>query len=79
MIVLFILTASAEADTLSVHCPNGCPSNPSTNDLVFTYVYALSNNPTTKFADCWVTSLHKNQLWIKGPGKSWRTQSEKPH
>ncbi len=52
--VLFLFVVNtATADILSVHCPLGCPENPPSNDLIFTHVYALSNNPTTKFAD-WV-------------------------
>ena len=37
-----------------VHCLAGCPAGtPATNDLVVREIYALSNNPETKFAD-WV-------------------------
>ena len=53
LLVISALSYSVKADILSVHCPLGCPSNPTGNDLVFGHVYALSNNPETKFAD-WV-------------------------
>jgi len=52
-ILLSILSYTVSADVLSVHCPLGCPSNPESNDLVFGHLYALSNNPQTRFAD-WV-------------------------
>lgn len=36
------------------HCLEGCPTGtPETNDMVIREIYALSNNPDTKFAD-WV-------------------------
>jgi endonuclease G len=38
----------------NVYCPIGCPSfDINNNDVAFNHTYALSNNPTTKFAD-WV-------------------------
>ncbi len=52
-IIISGLFLPVKAEILSVHCPLGCPSNPTGNDLVFSHVYALSNNPVTKFAD-WV-------------------------
>lgn len=51
---LVCIAFNAKADILSVHCPVGCPSSPAGDDLVFSHVYALSNNPSTKFAD-WVS------------------------
>ena len=47
------VVATVAADVISVHCPVGCPTSPTTNDLIHGHIYALSNNPTTKFAD-WV-------------------------
>jgi len=43
-VILAILAASTNADILSVHCPHGCPTNPASNDLIFTHVYALSKD-----------------------------------
>lgn len=56
--LLFILpfclsVSTTSAQILSVHCPFECPENTQGNDLVFAHIYALSNNPDTKFAD-WV-------------------------
>ena len=56
IVVIFGLFLTAKADILSVHCPLGCPSNPIGNDLIFGHVYALSNDPDTKFAD-WAAFL----------------------
>ena len=42
-----------QADQLIVHCPLGCPSVNTGNDLVIYHLFALSNDPNTKFAD-WV-------------------------
>ena len=52
-LIFLILSLPVNAEILSVHCPLGCPTNPTGNDIVFAHVYALSNNPNTKFAD-WV-------------------------
>ncbi|MEH6578605.1 MAG: hypothetical protein V7731_16205 [Amphritea sp.] len=52
-VIAATLSTTATADILSAHCPAGCPTSPAGNDLVFGHVYALSNNPDTKFAD-WV-------------------------
>ena len=65
-----ILSPLAQADILSVHCPLGCPSNPESNDLVFGHLYALSNNPETKFAD-WVAYEVDVVNFGNTPGRKW--------
>ncbi|MCJ8338044.1 MAG: DNA/RNA non-specific endonuclease [Pseudomonadales bacterium] len=62
--------STANADVLSVHCPTGCPSNPADNDLVFGHLYALSNNPQTKFAD-WVAYEVSPINFGTSPGRVW--------
>ncbi|GGO80031.1 endonuclease [Marinobacterium nitratireducens] len=69
---LVLIPAVASADILSVHCPLGCPSNPAGNDLVFAHVYALSNNPTTKFAD-WVAYEVDVVNFGISPGREWKS------
>ncbi len=68
--LLFILPL-ANADILSVHCPKGCPTNPENNNLVFSHVYALSNNPSTKFAD-WVAYEVNVLNFGASPGRNWK-------
>jgi len=72
IITLFFLliTPSINADILSVHCPLGCPSSPEGNDLVFAHVYALSNDPKTKFAD-WVAYEVTPRNFGASPGRNW--------
>ncbi len=70
--LLCILSLSAHAEILSVHCPLGCPSNPKANDLVFTHIYALSNNPMTKFAD-WVAYEVNPINYGVSPGRNWNS------
>lgn len=67
---LMLVSGSAAADILSVHCPLGCPSNPPGNDLVFNHLYALSNNPQTKFAD-WVAYEVDVVNFGASPGRDW--------
>jgi endonuclease G len=69
LIILFCSNLNAEI--LSVHCPVGCPSNPDGNDLVFAHLYALSNNPTTKFAD-WVAYEVDVVNFGDSPGRKWK-------
>jgi len=64
--------STAYADVLSVHCPTGCPSNPVDNDLVFGHLYALSNNPQTKFAD-WVAYEVSPINFGTSPGRVWKS------
>jgi len=59
-----------KADILSVHCPSGCPEDPANNDLVFAHLYALSNNPKTKFAD-WVAYEVSPTNFGTTPGRVW--------
>lgn len=68
-----LISLSAKADILSVHCPLGCPSNPEGNDLVFSHVYALSNNPETKFAD-WVAYEVDVINFGDSPGRKWKEE-----
>jgi endonuclease G len=65
-----LLSSAASADVLSVHCPIGCPSNPEKNDLVFGHLYAMSNNPDTKFAD-WVAYEVDVVNFGDTPGRKW--------
>lgn len=68
-----VLSANASADVLSVHCPLGCPSNPEGNDLVFSHVYALSNNGNTKFAD-WVSYEVDVLNFGASPARKWAVE-----
>ncbi|MBV1929676.1 MAG: DNA/RNA non-specific endonuclease [Gammaproteobacteria bacterium] len=72
LLAYVVFFSNAEADTLSVHCPIGCPSNPTGNDLIFKHVYALSNNPTTKFAD-WVAYEVNVVNFGASPGRIWKS------
>ena len=65
-----LISPSVSADVLSVHCPSGCPTNPLDNDLLFGHLYALSNNPNTKFAD-WVAYEVNPTNFGKSPGRVW--------
>lgn len=69
-LLMSAVSSMVSADILSVHCPLGCPSNPEGNDLVFGHVYALSNNPTTKFAD-WVAYEVDVVNFGDSPGRKW--------
>jgi endonuclease G, mitochondrial len=71
-ILIFSVLVSnySSADILSVHCPLGCPENPGGNDLVFGHLYALSNNPNTKFAD-WVAYEVSVTNFGNSPGRVW--------
>ena len=72
IIVFFGFSLPANADILSVHCPLGCPANPAGNDLIFGHVYALSNNPDTKFAD-WVAYEVSVLNFGISPGRAWKS------
>lgn len=74
--LLLVVTARAQEVRIS-HCNGACPTGtPVTNQLVVTPIYALSNNPETKFAD-WVayqvtretigTSADHNRTWRADP------------
>ncbi|MBU2964682.1 DNA/RNA non-specific endonuclease [Amphritea sp. 2_MG-2023] len=63
-------TTSASADILSVHCPLGCPANSAENDLIFGHLYAIPNNPNTKFAD-WVAYEVNVTNFGDTPGRKW--------
>lgn len=68
----FCVSASVNADILSVHCPLGCPANSEGNDLIVSHIYALSNNPTTKFAD-WVAYEVNPVNYGVSPGRDWKS------
>tara|TARA_R110001583_G_scaffold1612_7_gene12723 strand:- start:2528 stop:3268 length:741 start_codon:yes stop_codon:yes gene_type:complete len=70
-IIFPLLCTSAFADILSVHCPLGCPESPMDNDLIFAHVYALSNNPNTKFAD-WVAYEVNPTNFGPSTGRIWK-------
>lgn len=71
--ILLVATKPLFADILSVHCPLGCPTNPTDNDLIFGHVYALSNNPETKFAD-WVAYEVNVSNFGDSPGRNWKAE-----
>ena len=73
IIMLLIVTFGSHvaAEIRSVHCPLGCPSlDIQDNDVVFNHTYALSNNPTTKFAD-WVAYEVNVLNFGDSPGRDW--------
>lgn len=76
LLISFAATASAQEIHIS-HCNGACPlGTPVTNQVIVTPIYALSNNPETKFAD-WVayhvtpstigTSADHNRSWRADP------------
>jgi endonuclease G len=68
---LFFILFSTIAEIRSVHCPLGCPSlYINNNDVVFNHTYALSNNPTTKFAD-WVAYEVNVLNFGDSPERNW--------
>lgn len=72
LLSFFFLIPTAYADVLSVFCPQGCPESPVANDLEFTHIYALSNNPVTKFAD-WVAYEVNPVNYGVSPGRNWKS------
>lgn len=73
--LLVALCFSVTAGIRSVHCPLGCPSlDIENNDVVFNHTYALSNNPTTKFAD-WVAYEVNVLNFGDSPGRKWGNDS----
>ncbi|MGF1708905.1 DNA/RNA non-specific endonuclease [Enterovibrio baiacu] len=67
---VFIATPALSANIYSPFCPLGCPAAKADNNLVFTHIYALSNNPTTKFAD-WAAYEVDVVNFGPGPGRNW--------
>ena len=61
---------ASAAGISSVHCPLGCPQSPAQNHLVFGHLYALSNNPQTKFSD-WVAYEVNPVNFGDTPGRRW--------
>lgn len=75
---LFVLIAPVaySADSIySVHCPISCPESPPDNRLVFSHLYALSNNSHTKMAD-WVAYEVDVGNFGESPGRDWASD---PH
>lgn len=60
----------AAVNISSVHCPLGCPQSPTQNHMVFGHLYALSNNPQTKFSD-WVAYEVNPVNFGDTPGRKW--------
>ncbi|WP_261844856.1 DNA/RNA non-specific endonuclease [Aliamphritea ceti] len=67
-----LCSTAVSAEILSVHCPTGCPQNPAANDMIFNHLYAMSNNPKTKFAD-WVAYEVDVVNFGASPGRDWAT------
>ena len=69
---------SVEAQTpADQHCLFGCPQGtPAANQLIVRSIYALSNDPVTKFAD-WV-AYKVNQNNLTGPKRTrvWKTDPD---
>ncbi|WP_199527608.1 DNA/RNA non-specific endonuclease [Pseudoalteromonas sp. bablab_jr004] len=71
LLFIILLSFSSQSEIRSVHCPLGCPSlTIDQNDVVFNFTYALSNNPTTKFAD-WVAYEVNILNFGDSPGRNW--------
>ena len=58
-------------DVISVHCPQGCPENPQGSTVIYRHVYALSNNPETKFAN-WVAYEISPENFGGATGRTFR-------
>ncbi|WP_394213529.1 DNA/RNA non-specific endonuclease [Enterovibrio calviensis] len=65
-----LVSPALSANIYSPFCPLGCPEMRAGNNLVFTHIYALSNNPTTKFAD-WAAYEVDVVNFGPSPGRSW--------
>jgi endonuclease G len=75
LLFLMLLSTNVASEIRSVHCPLGCPSLViQDNDVVFNHTYALSNNPTTKFAD-WVAYEVNVLNFGDSPGRDWGNDS----
>lgn len=75
--VFLVMSLSAMASTISVHCPQGCPKNPEGSTVIYRHVYTLSNNPTTKFAN-WV-AYEVNPINYGAPtGRAFRSDPDLP-
>lgn len=61
------------ASTVSVHCPQTCPENPQGSTIVHRHIYALSNNPETKFAN-WVAYEVSPANYGNSSGRAWRSE-----
>ncbi len=71
LIVFFLIAFPLKAEVLSVHCPLGCPTNSTANDLIFNHVNTLFNNSTTKFAD-WVVCEVDVLNFGDSAGRNWK-------
>lgn len=70
-ISLILVASAVSADTRIVHCPLGCPANPADNDLVVYHLFALSNDPRTRFAD-WVAYEVSVTNFGVSPGRNFK-------
>jgi endonuclease G len=71
-LIFILFSSSALADIKSLHCPLGCPSlEISGNDLMFGHIYALSQNPSTMFAD-WVAYEVDVRNFGLSPNRTWK-------
>tara|TARA_R110002096_G_scaffold416576_1_gene619132 strand:+ start:241 stop:984 length:744 start_codon:yes stop_codon:yes gene_type:complete len=77
LLSLLFVSLGNSAEVRISHCKGSCPAGaPDANNLIVTPIYALSNNPQTKFAD-WVayqvtrstigTSADHNRTWRADP------------
>ena len=77
VLMFLCLSLPAMADTISVHCPQGCPTNPEGSTMVYRHVYALSNNPDTKFAN-WVAYEVNPSNFGAPTGRAFRSDPDLP-
>lgn len=71
--ILFVITANANEVRIS-HCNGACPvGTPETNVTIVTPIYALSNNPETKFADWVAYQVTPSTIGTSADhGRTWR-------
>lgn len=69
LLVAALLVSPARAQDPDVHCLSGCPAGaPSANQVIARFIYTLSNNAETKFAD-WV-AYRVLPEFLAGPKRS---------
>jgi len=71
VVLLFMSLSTFASDVISVHCPQGCPENPQGSTVIYRHVYALSNNPETKFAN-WVAYEISPENFGGATGRTFR-------
>ncbi len=63
--------------TAQQHCLFGCPQGaPVANTIVPRSIYALSNNPVTKFADWVAYKVNQNNLSTQKRSRNWATDPD---